>query len=302
VNVDRFELLELIGEGPLGKVWKAIDTGDTRICAVRLVDETDVTRVEALLAAARRAAAIRDPRVVEVRDAGTHGGQVWVSMELCAGRTLAEVLAEEGPFAPERLVEVGCSLCAALEAGHRGGVVHRDLQPSSVMLTGAGIKVMDFGLAHARESTANGRYASPEAQLGYQVDRRSDLYSLGVLLFELATGSAFEHPEDDAPLALGDQLPPALAGVLLRLLHKDAGARFRSAAAVAEALEKSVATASPRRRRWRWVGAGLALAGLVAVGLVARHRFGVLVPTSTFFVGCSVAPSGLQNSDAIRLR
>jgi serine/threonine-protein kinase len=222
-------------------------------------------------------------------------------MELCSGRSLAKVLEEEGPFPAERLVEIGRELCGALEAGHRGGVVHRDLKPTSVLLTDGGIKVMDFGLAHARERAATARYASPEAQLGYQVDRRSDLYSLGVLLIELATGSAFEHPEDDAPLALGQHLPPALAGVLLRLLHKDAGARFRTAAAVAEALERSIAAPPPRRRRGRWIGAGLALAGLVAVALFARHRLGVLAPGSSIFGGCSLQPPP-QNSDAIRWR
>jgi serine/threonine protein kinase len=284
--MDRFELLELIGEGPLGKVWKARDRQDDRTCALRLIEEGDAARVEALLAAARRAAAIKDPRVVEVHGCGRDGETVWVAMELVTGRTLEDVLADEGPFPAERLVEVGGALCDALEAGHQGGVVHRDLKPSSVMLTDGGIKVMDFGLAHARARAGTPPYASPESQLGYPVDRRSDLYSLGVLLIELATGAEFEHPADDAPVALGAHLPPPLCAAILRLVSQDAGARFRSAAAAGAALRQSVAPA-PRRRR-RWIGAAVALAGIVGVALLARSRFGTLVPVSTFFVGCSV--------------
>lgn len=270
--MDRFECLEKLGEGPAGTVFKARDRELGELVALRVIEEAEATRAEALLQVARRAAAIRDPRVVTVRGCGAADGKVWVAMELVPGRTLARALAEDGPFAAARLVELGCALCAALEAGHRGDLVHRDLKPSSVMLLpDGGIKVMDFGLTHALERLGTAPYVSPEAARGWRVDPRSDLYSLGVLLIELATGD--DHRDDDGPIALPSEVPAALTAVLLRMIHKDAGARFRSAAAAAEALRRCADPAparSLRRPAIIGIGAALVVAGGIGLALLLR--------------------------------
>jgi serine/threonine-protein kinase len=278
---DRFVRIDRLGAGALGEVWRARDTRSGDEVALRVITEADRARAEELLAVARRAAAIADPHVVTVHDAGRDGDTVWVAMELVSGRSLAQVLEEEGPFSPERLVEVACQLCAGLDAGHRGGLWHRDLKPNSVMLAGEVVKVMDFGLAHARAQRATGRYASPETRFGCAVDERADLYSLGVLLVELATGSEYlEDDEAEAPLLTNSGVPPALAAVLLRLLHKDAGARYRNAAAVAEALRRALPrpsmvmrdVRSRRRKRGALLGAAIAVAGVLGFAWYSRGR------------------------------
>ena len=282
---DRFEKLDILGRGPLGEVLRARDRQLDRIVALRIIEEPDEARADALLTAARRATAIRHPNVVEVLDCGREGTTVWVARELVEGRTLACVLDEDGPFPAERLVTVGVALCAALEAGHRCGMVHHHLSPANVKLGPGGVKLMDFGLAHARDLVTL-PYASPEVALGFSIDERSDLYSLGVLLAELATGAGFSHDDAaDAPLVVGDQVPPALLAVLVRLLHKDRGARFRHAAAVAEALQASLRPAPPaRRRRRRIVGAIVAVVGVDGLVALVRGRPGA---AQSFFAGCS---------------
>lgn len=295
--MERFARLERLGQGSLGEVWRARDPRSGDEVALRVIPEPNATLANALVAVARRAAAIHDPRVVGVRDAGRNGDEVWVAMELVRGRTLRQVLEEEGPFGAERLVDVACQLCAALDAGMRHGLQHRDLKPGSVMLTGDGaVKVMDFGLAHARALRATGRYAAPESRYGYPVDERADLYSLGVLLVELATGSEYRDFEDegDAPTIAAAQLPPAVTAVMLRLLHKDAGARFRTPSAVAEALRRALPRPSmvvqqvaqrKRRRRGAILGAALALVGVAGLAYFTRGR-GEALGTASF--GCQI--------------
>ncbi len=287
----RFEILEEIGAGPLGRVVKAVDGPSGRPVALRLIDEPDANRAAAILAAARRAMAVGHPHVVKVLDAGQAGTRVWVAMELVSGRTLARVLEEDGPFPAERLVQVGLEICAGLEAHHRCSLVHRDLKPANVMMTAAGVKILDVGLAHACARTSTPPYASPEARHGYPVDERTDLYSLGVLLVELATGAGYTFDGNlDVPLALPAHVPPPLAAIIVRLLHLDPGARFRNASAAAEAL-RAVAGAPParrgprRRRRALGVGAILAVAGAALLVGIVRGRAGVSIPA--VFAGCS---------------
>jgi eukaryotic-like serine/threonine-protein kinase len=284
---ERFEVLEEIGRGPLGKVLRALERPSGRPVALRIIDEPVAVRAEALLATARRAAAIQHPNVVRVLDCGREARDVWIAMELVAGRTLARVLEEDGPLDAGQLVRVAMELCAGLEAGHQGGIVHRDLKPANVIVNEAGIKLMDLGLAHARARAGTAPYVSPEARHGYPVDERSDLYSLGVLLVELATGLPFDE-DPDAPLVLGANVPAPLTAVLLRLLHKDRGARFRSAAAVAAALQACVGKGppAPTRRRLRALGVGAAIAflGVAGILVLSRGRAGAALPE--LFVGC----------------
>src|ERR1044071_377023 len=163
---------------------------------------------------ARTMARLRHPRAAIIFDAGhLADGRPFIVMEYVEGSTLAETLGREGPFAPERAVRVAAEICDVLSEAHALGIVHRDLKPSNIMLNERGVCVLDFGVAkvlatsvdatHTHATTGSGvivgtpRYMSPEQCLGQRIGARSDLYSLGVLLYEMLTG----RPPFTDPLA-----------------------------------------------------------------------------------------------------
>jgi serine/threonine-protein kinase len=198
---------------------------------------------------ARAAASLRDPRIVAVHDTGSHDGCPFIVMEHVPGRTLAEVLRDEGPLDPERAAAIAEEVAGALATAHAAGIVHRDVKPSNVMVTAEGeVKMLDFGIARALRWTpltdtpgAHGtpEYLSPEQARGEAVDGRSDVYSLGVVLYEMLTGRppfsgesavgvAYKHVEEAPPPVevLRPDAPPALAAIALRCLAKHPADRF----------------------------------------------------------------------------
>ena len=263
----RFVLKERIGAGGMGTVYRAWQHSVGREVAVKVIDPrhgSDLVAAKRFLREVKLASRLSQPNVVTVMDFGqTDDGLLFLVMELLRGRTLARVLREDGAFAVDRAVRVGIQLCDALDAAHRLSIVHRDLKPGNVMILDEPrgrdfVKVLDFGLAkslghddgstvtHSGMVFGTPRYMPPEAVLGGEVDARSDLYSLGVILHELLSGrAAFEahsvsavlsRQVDGQPPPLPAHVPPVVENVIKRLLEKDPDDRFRSAADAREML------------------------------------------------------------------
>jgi serine/threonine-protein kinase len=208
IIAERFKLESVIGKGGMGTVYKAIQLGLQRPVAVKLIKPEyafNADIADRFMREARTMAKLRHPNAAMIFDAGNlPDGRHFIVMEYVKGITLAQALVQEKEFKPERAVKIACEICDVLEAAHRLGIVHRDLKPSNIMLTEEGVRVLDFGVAKVIAdvadvnttylSTSPGviigtpRYMSPEQCLGQKVGTKSDLYSLGVLLYEMLAG------------------------------------------------------------------------------------------------------------------
>ena len=264
----RFLLGARIGRGGMGAVYRARQHSVDRDVAVKVISpdlKANETATRRFLREARLTAKLGHPNVVSVVDFGeTDDGLLYLAMELLDGRTLREVIAAEAPLPPARAVGIAVSICDALEAAHRAGVVHRDLKPANVMLLDRDfVKVLDFGIARSLandDTTLTGvnalmgtpAYLPPETCRGEDSDARADLYALGVLLHEMLTGRG-PFPEARTPVALvhhhgyvepraPPELAPVLGNALMRLLRKDPSERFPDAATTREALVAALAT------------------------------------------------------------
>jgi eukaryotic-like serine/threonine-protein kinase len=259
----RYELLRSLGGGGMSEVYLARDRLLGREVAVKVIrpelaaDERSVARFRR---EARAAAALSHPGIVAIHDVGVHGDAPFIVMERVEGRTLTEVLREEGRLSPDRVAEIGAEVARALAAAHAAGIVHRDVKPGNVMIAADGrARVLDFGIAHATRWTplteakvvhGTAEYMAPEQIRGEGADPRSDVYALGAVLYELLAGHppfhdetplaiAYRHLEDTPPpiASLRSDVPPGLAAVIARALAKDRGHRYRSADEMAVELE-----------------------------------------------------------------
>jgi predicted Ser/Thr protein kinase len=273
VIAGRFRVEREIGKGGMGTVYRASHLGLERPVAVKILKQefASVPAVaERFMREARTMARLKHPRAAMIFDAGhLAGGRPFIVMEYVEGSTLAEVLTREGTFEPERAVRVAAEICDVLADAHALGIVHRDLKPSNIMLNERGVCVLDFGIAKVLQNstevtrthatTESGlvigtpRYMSPEQCMGHRVGPESDLYSVGVLLYEMLAGrppfidtlsaavlvkQATVQPE---PLArLRPDVPRALASAVHSLLAKSPAQRPASAAETRRILERSV--------------------------------------------------------------
>ena len=260
----RYRLGERIGTGGMADVRRGVDVRLGRDVAVKVL-RPDLARDPSFQARFRReaqaAASLNAASIVSVYDTGEdRAGVPYIVMEYVAGRTLRDVIHDEGRLLPQRALELTADICAALEVAHAAGIVHRDIKPANVMLTPSGqVKVMDFGIARAAADTSGATqtaavigtaaYLSPEQARGDHVDARSDLYSTGCLLFELVSGVppftgdspvavAYQHvrEEPEPPSAYDGTLPPEVDAVVLKAMAKDPGQRYQSAAEMREDL------------------------------------------------------------------
>ena len=258
----RYRILGRIGSGGMADVYRAEDTQLGREVALKVLHRRfaqDAEFVERFRREASSAAALQHPNVVNVFDRGDHDGTYYIAMEHLRGRTLKDVIAAEAPMDEERAIALGLQILQAAGFGHARGVIHRDFKPHNVIVDEDGsAKVTDFGIARAgaSEMTETGSimgtaaYLSPEQAQGHAVTAQSDLYSIGVLLYEMLTGRlpfegdsavaiAVKHlSEPPPPLStLRPDIHPALESTVMGALAKDPAHRWASAEEFAAALE-----------------------------------------------------------------
>ncbi len=258
----RYRIVRRIGSGGMADVYLAEDTHLGREIALKVLHRRfaqDAEFVERFRREASAAAGLQHPHVVGVFDRGEHEGTYYIAMEYLRGRTLKDVMVAEAPLDQLRVISIGEQILQAAGFAHRNGVVHRDFKPHNVIVDDAGtVKVTDFGIARAgaSEMTETGsimgtaQYLSPEQAQGQEVTPRSDVYSIGVMLYELLTGKlpfegdsavaiALKHMQEPPPPMNreGLRIEPNLEAVVLGALAKEPAARWQSAEDFAAALE-----------------------------------------------------------------
>jgi serine/threonine protein kinase/CheY-like chemotaxis protein len=267
-QIDRYELHERIGSGGMGTIFKGIDTRLKRPVAIKVISE----RVkdpsikqnirERFLNEARAAGGLSHPNLVQIFDFNEKNGLAYIVMEFIEGETLDELIKSKGPLNNEELLRIGREVASALAFAHKRGIVHRDIKPSNIMIEAAsGIsKVLDFGIAkfvneEEMKLTSTGmvlgstHYLSPEHITGKNLDGRSDLFCLGTLLYEAATGIIpfrgensssilykIVHQEPQDPTALRRNLHPGISRIILKALKKNQSERYQKG----EDLEKDL--------------------------------------------------------------
>ncbi|MDE0139683.1 MAG: Stk1 family PASTA domain-containing Ser/Thr kinase [bacterium] len=256
-SLGRYELTAQIARGGMSDVFEARDRLLDRKVAVKILHdrfaETD-TFVARFRKEARAVANLSHPNVVSVYDWGEEDGTYFMVMELVKGRSLRDIIQAEGKLLPRRATEIAAEIAKALDAAHRSGVIHRDIKPGNILLTTDGsVKVTDFGVARARNASegltkvgsviGTATYFSPEQASGDPADERSDIYSLGVVLYEMLVGRppfrgespvsvAYQHVTAEVvpPSRLNTDVSLELENVVMRALDKDPDRRYGTAA------------------------------------------------------------------------
>jgi eukaryotic-like serine/threonine-protein kinase len=266
VLADRYELRGLLGQGGMADVELAYDQALDRQVAVKILHARyadDPSFLARFRREAQSSASMNHPNVVAVYDTGEHDGRPFIVMEYVAGRSLKEVLRRE-EILPERAAEIAGDAALALHYSHERGLVHRDIKPANIMISDDGtVKVTDFGIARAVNAETvtqtaavfgTAAYVAPEQAQGADVDRRTDVYALGCVLYELLTGRqpfeadspvalAYKHVSEPPvpPSQINPEVPPELEAVALRAMSKDPALRYQTAREMNADLQRAVA-------------------------------------------------------------
>ncbi len=263
-KIGRYQIVGELGKGAMGVVYKATDPNIERTVAIKTLRfDTTGTEAEEVLGRfkneARAAGVLNHTNVVTIYDAGEQEGMFYLAMEFIEGQTLQALLKQEKTLAVERAANIVCQACAGLEYAHGRGIIHRDIKPANIMITGDGtVKIMDFGIAKfgVTGMTSTGQvvgtpnYMSPEQVKGEPLDGRTDLFSLGVVLYEALTGARpfvadnvagivykIANQTPAAPQELAPSLHPGLSAVVMKALAKDPDKRFARCAEFARAIQ-----------------------------------------------------------------
>jgi eukaryotic-like serine/threonine-protein kinase len=302
----RYEILDLLGEGGMGAVYKARDREVDRFVALKLI-RPELASNPAILARFKQelltAHQVTHKNVIRIYDIAEADGVKFITMEFVEGSDLRHLLLEHGKFAPEEAVEIIRQVCLALDAAHSAGIIHRDLKPQNVMRDKAGrILVMDFGLARSLDSdgmTQTGallgtiEYMSPEQSMGKTLDQRSDIFALGLIFYELLSGkmpykaetamaSLLRRNQERAiPVSeLDATIPPGLSDIVSKCLERELGNRYQNTGEILADLDAwqgkrpvmasmtSTIVAGKRTIPWKWVVTGTLGAAVLIGGWV----------------------------------
>ena len=267
-----YRLIDRLGAGGMGEVWKAEDTRLGRTVAIKILPQAianDATAIARMKREARTAAQLYHPNIATIHAIEEIGDRIFIVMEFVEGEPLSAVI-RRGPIPEGDLCRIGKSIADALAEAHEKGIVHRDIKPDNVIVNGPRVKVLDFGIAKFVDHETAGAndptsvltqqgaiigtviYMSPEQAMGKQLDARTDLFSLGTLLFEAATGrvpfrgetpteTLMHIARDDVPMP--QQMSRGLAAIIHKCLRKNRDERYASARELADALEAQMAVA-----------------------------------------------------------
>ena len=299
-TIGHYEVIEKIGEGGMGAVYKARDIRLGRSVALKMLPGEWVANSERkrrFALEAKAASALNHPNIITIYDIDVADGVDFIAMEYVAGHTLAHLIPPDG-MEPARAIQFGAQIADALATAHQSGIVHRDLKPSNIMVNEQGrVKVLDFGLAklieplsgedaatqtaaaQTREGAILGTvsYMAPEQAEGKRVDQRADIFSFGALLYEMLSGlQPFRRDSvlgtlaaivrDEPPALDAARIPPAVRRVVKRALEKNPEARYASGGELASALASVSHAVAPRRApNRRWLAAGAAAVVVAAV-------------------------------------
>ncbi|HDP24516.1 MAG TPA: PEGA domain-containing protein [Deltaproteobacteria bacterium] len=258
----RYEIVEQVGRGAMGVVYKAHDPQINRIVALKALREDRVTSedfVQRFLKEAMAIGRLSHPNIVTVYDIGQDHETVYIAMEFLEGTPLNEIIREK-KFTPEEIGSIAIQLAESLHYAHSRGIVHRDIKPSNIIVGESGqVKITDFGIAHIEDpsmtqQTQAGQilgtpvYMSPEQVMGQKLDGRSDLYSLGVILYEIALGRrpytgenlaavfrSITQDEPPPPCDADPEIPPELSELIMKAMNREIEARFQTGSEMAEA-------------------------------------------------------------------
>ena len=318
-EIGPYKVTALLGAGGMGEVYRAEDTRLGRTVAVKVLPgelAQDKERLHRFIREARAASALNHPHVAHIYEIGQSDGLHFIAMEYVEGQSLAQKISGQ-PLDLKEVLDIGIQTADALEEAHQNGITHRDIKPANVMLTPKGqVKVLDFGLAKITRPegeavgsdvstaihTTQGRvmgtlhYMSPEQVLGKELDGRTDLFSLGVVLYEMTTGrlpfsgaqvgevtDRILHGQPEAVARFNYEVPAELERIIRKCLEKDRERRYQLAHEVRADLSKlkeesaanssltagkSVASPQSAKKSWTWLGVfGLGLVALVAASM-----------------------------------
>ena len=263
---NRFEIISKTGVGGMATVYVAKDKVLNRDVAVKVLKDeftTDEEFVKRFNSEALSAASLTHPNIVSIYDVGNEDGIYYIVMELVRGKTLKQIITEEGALPWKWSVNIAMQIASALETAHKNNIVHRDIKPHNIIITEDGVaKVTDFGIAKAVSNstiTAFGttigsvHYFSPEQAKGGYTDAKSDIYSLGVVMYEMLTGKvpfdadtsvsvALKHMQEQPipPMEINENIPKAVNDIILKAMEKEPMARYQTATAMLRDLSKAL--------------------------------------------------------------
>lgn len=293
-KLGRYEIVRELGKGAMGVVYEGKDPNIGRRVAIKTARREVVEAsgmademMERFLREAQAAGALNHPNIITIFDAAEEDGMAYIAMEFLEGGDLGDIIESKRKLSMEEIVEIGANICEALEVAHCQGVVHRDIKPANILMpTDKPLKVADFGIAHVSDSnlTQDGaligtpHYMSPEQFMGQKLDGRSDLFSVGNILYELTTGekpfggealsTVMHHvikTDPVNPTELNFAVPDALAQVIMTALSKRPAGRYVSGQVMANALRESLKeNPDPARLSPGGVGLAATMAGAAA--------------------------------------